>query len=217
MYASFSEVLKSLALNYVHLDAHRRTHTSPCAAVCLHHTKNNIFLGSLWHHKTLFAQFYVYLVCLGQLLTFSALLRWNIFTTSVQLSCLFANCTAEGLVLSSPDPITLRPPPHHHHANLKPDTSMFSPGLFYFPFGDISIYIKNNIALWRTGTLLPRFSVWMSQDPQEVPFHTFYSHIVMSNLKPQFFIKEFQVTEQGQRTGRPVFKIKRRRTTRPVL
>lgn len=62
-----------------------------------------------------------------------------------------------------------------------------------------------------------RFSVWMSQDLQEVPFHTFSSHIAMQNLKPQLFIKDFQLTEQGQRTGHPLFKIKQRQTARPVL
>lgn len=173
---------------------HTDAHTHHCAAVCLHHTKNNIFLGSLWHHKTLFAQFYVYLVCLGQLLTFSALSCGETYLPRVFGFHVFL-LIAQLRALSFPHP-TLSPP-HHHHANLKPDTPMFSPGLFYFPFGDISIYIKNNIALWCTGTLLPRFSVRMSQDLQEVPFHTFSSHIAMQNLKPQFFIKDFQLTEQG--------------------
>ncbi len=111
VYASFSEVLKSLALNYVHLDAHRRTHTHPCAAVCLHHTKNNIFLGSLWHHKTLFAQFYVYLVCLGQLLTSSALSCGETYLPRVFSFHVFL-LIAQLRVLSFPHPTLLhsRPP-----------------------------------------------------------------------------------------------------------
>lgn len=126
--------------------ARTRTHTRPCAAVCLHQTKNNIFLGSLWHHKTLFAQFYVYLVCLGQLLTFSALSCGEAYLPRMFSFHVFL-LIAQLRVLSFPHPTQLRPPPHHHHANLKPDTSMFSPGLVYFPLGGISIYIKNNIVV----------------------------------------------------------------------
>lgn len=139
--------------NCVHLERRVHTHTHPCAAVCLHHTKNNIFLGSLWHHKTLFAQFYVYSVCLGQLLTFSALSCGETYLPRVFGFHVFL-LIAQLRVLSFPHPTRFQPPsipPHHHHPNLKLDTSMFSPALFYFPLGGISIYIKNNIGVWHTG------------------------------------------------------------------